>query len=291
VAARLIDGKAVAAAIRAEVAAEARALARKLGRAPALAVVLAGEDPASRVYVRNKQRACEEAGFLSQQINLPVEASQAEVLAAVAGLNADPGVDAILVQLPLPRQVDEAAVLEAVSPDKDADGFHPLNLGRLMMGRPVFIPCTPAGIVELLVRSGVETRGARVVIVGRSNIVGKPLANLLVQKGARADATVTVCHTRTRDLARHTREADVLVAAAGSPELITGEMVAPGAVVIDVGMNRVEGRLVGDVHFAQVSEVASAITPVPGGVGPMTVAMLLRNTLLACQRFFSTGPR
>ncbi len=290
-AARLIDGKAIAAAIRAEVAAEAQAVAERLGRPPALAVVLAGEDPASRVYVRNKQRACEEAGFLSQQINLPAEASQAQVLAAVARLNADEGVDAILVQLPLPRQVDEAAVLEAVSPDKDADGFHPLNLGRLMMGRPVFIPCTPAGIVELLVRSGVETRGARVVIVGRSNIVGKPLANLLLQRGARADATVTVCHTRTRDLARHTREADVLVAAAGSPELITGEMVAPGAVVIDVGMNRVEGRLVGDVHFAQVSEVASAITPVPGGVGPMTVAMLLRNTLLACRRFFSTGPR
>jgi methylenetetrahydrofolate dehydrogenase (NADP+)/methenyltetrahydrofolate cyclohydrolase len=221
-------------------------------------------------------------GIRSLQRDLPATVSQEEVLAIVASLNADPAIDAILVQLPLPRQVSAAIVIEAVSPDKDADGFHPLNLGRLLLGRPTVVPCTPAGIMELLSRSGIETRGARAVIVGRSNIVGRPLANLLMAKGA--DATVTVCHTRTRDLASHTRQADILVAAAGQPEMITAEMVAPGAVVIDVGINRrPNGRLVGDVHFPSVSEVASAITTVPGGVGPMTVAMLLRNTLLACK--------
>jgi methylenetetrahydrofolate dehydrogenase (NADP+)/methenyltetrahydrofolate cyclohydrolase len=289
-AARLLDGKAVAAGIRAEVAAEAKIVAERLGRPPTLAVVLVGEDPASQVYVRTKQRACEQAQLGSRQWSLPASVSQAEVLDLLAGLNADPVVDAVLVQLPLPPHIDEAVVLEAVSPAKDVDGFHPLNLGRLMMGRPTFVPCTPAGVVELLSRSGIETRGARVVIVGRSNVVGKPLANLLLQKGERADATVTVCHTRTRELARHTREADILVAAAGRAELIRAEMVAPGAVVIDVGVNRADGRLVGDVHFDSVREVASAITPVPGGVGPMTVAMLLRNTLTACKRLHRLSP-
>jgi len=281
-AAKILDGKGVAAAIRAEVAEGVRQIEARLGRSPGLAVVLVGEDPASQVYVRHKQRACAEVGIRSLQHNLPATVSQEEVLAIVASLNADPKVDAILVQLPLPRQVSAAIVIEAVSPDKDADGFHPLNLGRLLLGRPAVVPCTPAGIMELLSRSGIETRGARAVIVGRSNIVGRPLANLLMAKGA--DATVTVCHTRTRDLASHTRQADILVAAAGQPEMITAEMVAPGAVVIDVGINRrPNGKLVGDVHFPSVSEVASAISPVPGGVGPMTVAMLLRNTLLACK--------
>jgi methylenetetrahydrofolate dehydrogenase (NADP+)/methenyltetrahydrofolate cyclohydrolase len=281
-AAKILDGKGVAAAIRAEVAEGVRQIEAKLGRPPGLAVVLVGEDPASQVYVRNKQRACEKAGIASYQHSLPATVSQEEVLAIVASLNADPKVDAILVQLPLPRQVSAAAIIEAVSPDKDADGFHPLNLGRLMLGRPAVIPCTPAGIMELLSRSNIDTRGARAVIVGRSNTVGRPLANLLMAKGA--DATVTVCHTRTRDLAGHTRQADILVAAAGQPEMITVEMVAPGAVVIDVGINRrPDGKLVGDVHFPSVSQVASAISPVPGGVGPMTVAMLLRNTLLACK--------
>jgi len=280
-AARVIDGKAVAAAIQAEVAVEAAELAASIGRPPALAVVLVGDDPGSAVYVRNKHRACEKVGLTSVSRLLPTTTTQEDLLAVVAELNDDAGVDAILVQLPLPRHIEEAAVLEAVSPDKDADGFHPLNLGRLMVGRPLFTPCTPAGIMELLARERIDTRGARAVIVGRSNIVGKPLANLLWQKGA--DATVTVCHTRTKDLAAVCRQADILIAAVGQPEMIRADMVAPGAVVIDVGINRVHGRLAGDVHFESVSEVASAITPVPGGVGPMTVAMLLRNTLLACK--------
>lgn len=282
-AARLLDGKAVASAIRSEVAAEAKEVASRIGRPPGLAVVLVGEDPASRVYVRNKGRACAEAGFGSEQLTLPAATTQEELLAHIGRLNADPAVDAVLVQLPLPRHIDEGAVIEAVAPQKDADGFHPLNLGRLLLGRPGPVPCTPAGIMELLARAGVETRGARAVIVGRSNIVGKPLANLLMAKGA--DATVTVCHTRTRELAVHTRSADILIAAVGRAEMIAAGMVSPGVVVVDVGINRLpDGRLVGDVHFSSVSEVASAITPVPGGVGPMTIAMLLRNTLAACQR-------
>ena len=276
--ARIIDGKAIAADVRREVADEAAQLT-EAGTTPGLATVLVGDDPASAVYVRNKRKACAEAGIKAWDHDLPASTPQAELLELLHDLNTDPAVHGILVQLPLPEHIDEQLILDTVVPHKDADGFHPYNLGRLLSGSPVVAPATPAGIQQLLIRSGVEVAGAEVVIVGRSNIVGKPLAALLVQKGAGANATVTICHTGTADLAAHTRRAQVLVAAVGRARVITGPMVAPGAIVIDVGVNRTESGLVGDVDFDAAKEVASAITPVPGGVGPMTIAMLLKNVV------------
>jgi methylenetetrahydrofolate dehydrogenase (NADP+)/methenyltetrahydrofolate cyclohydrolase len=289
--ARLLDGAAVARQVRATVAAEVAAL-RARGVTPGLAVVLVGDDPASAVYVAAKERACAEVGIGSETLRLPVSASQAELLAVVDRLNVDPRVHGILVQMPLPRHVAAEAVVQRLVPQKDVDGFHPVNLGKLLAGATDgFAPCTPAGIQYLLRAYGVETRGANCVIVGRSNIVGKPLAALLVQPGPAADATVTVCHSRTRDLAAHTRRADILVVAAGRPRMITADMVKAGAVVVDVGVSRISdpggkggARLVGDVDFDGVKAVASLITPVPGGVGPMTIAMLLANTVRAATR-------
>lgn len=276
--ARIIDGKAIAADVRGEVAEEV-AQQTQAGTTPGLATVVVGDDPASKVYVRNKRKACTEVGIKAWDHDLPASTPQAELLELLHDLNGDPGVHGILVQLPLPEHIDEQLILDTVAPHKDADGFHPYNLGRLLSGSPVVAPATPAGIQQLLLRSGVEVAGAEVVIVGRSNIVGKPLAALLVQKGAGANATVTICHTGTDDLAAHTRRAQILVAAVGRAHVITGPMVAPGATVIDVGVNRTESGLAGDVDFEAAKEVASAITPVPGGVGPMTIAMLLKNVV------------
>ncbi|MDX1546887.1 MAG: bifunctional methylenetetrahydrofolate dehydrogenase/methenyltetrahydrofolate cyclohydrolase FolD [Rhodothermales bacterium] len=287
--AQLIDGKAIAAEVRAEVREEVAAWTAAGHRPPYLAVVLVGDNPASASYVRGKARACDEAGIESDTLRFEADLSEAELLATVDRLNRDDGVDGILVQLPLPDHIDEQKVLRAVDPDKDVDGFHPESAGRLMTGLPGFVSATPAGILELLRRSGIETRGAHAVIVGRSNIVGKPLANLLLRRGI--DATVTVCHSRTRELAGVTRQADILVAAIGRAGFITAGMVKPGAAVIDVGINRVDDatrergyRLVGDVDFDGVRDVAGHLTPVPGGVGPMTIAMLLKNTLAAARR-------
>ena len=290
--AELIDGVAIARSIREEAARDA-ALLTERGVRPGLAVVLVGEDPASTVYVRSKGKACDEAGIHSVTVRLPAVSSQSELLDVVATLNRDPLVHGILVQMPLPKQLDADAVIRSIDPRKDVDGFHPVNVGKLLIGeRDGFVPCTPAGIQELLRRSGVETSGADCVIVGRSNIVGKPMAALLIQDAAGANGTVTVCHRHTRDLASHVRRADIVIAAAGRAGLITGDMVKPGAVVIDVGMNRIADaaaprryRLVGDVDFDSVKEVASKITPVPGGVGPMTIAMLLANTVKAARAF------
>jgi methylenetetrahydrofolate dehydrogenase (NADP+)/methenyltetrahydrofolate cyclohydrolase len=287
----LIDGKAIAASIRAEVATEVAQLSAR-GVVPGLTVVLVGDDMASATYVGAKEKASREAGMHGETIRLPVFTSQTELLTLVERLNGDPAVHGILVQMPLPAHIDPDTVIRHIRPDKDVDGFHPVNVGKLLIGHTDgFVSCTPAGVIELLVRSGVETRGAEAVIVGRSNIVGKPMAALLVQGRAGGDATVTVCHSRTRDLAAHTRRADILIAAIGRAEMITGDMIKPGAVVIDVGMNsiadatRASGkRLCGDVHFASAAAVASKITPVPGGVGPMTIALLLRNTVQAAAR-------
>lgn len=281
--AEIIDGKQIALDIRAEVKDEVKELVDK-GVTPGLATVLVGDDPASAVYVRSKRKACAEAGIKAWDHDLPVSTPQNELLDLLADLNADEAVHGILVQLPLPEHIDEQAVLEAVSPENDADGFHPVNLGRLLAGHRLVAPATPAGIQELLIRSNVTTSGAEVVVVGRSNIVGKPLAALLMQKGPGANATVTVCHTGTRDLSGHTRKADILIAAIGRAHAITGPMIKPGATVIDVGINRTEDGLVGDVDFEAAKEVASAITPVPGGVGPMTIAMLLKNTVALAAR-------
>ena len=285
----VLDGKALAAGLRAEIAAAVAEMKAATGRVPGLGVVLVGDDPASRSYVTAKEKACAAAGLHSREIQLPATAGKAEILAAVRALNADDAVDGVLVQLPLPDATLEQDVIETVDPAKDVDGFHPANVGRLVLGLPAFVPCTPAGVMELLRRSGVPLAGASVVVIGRSSIVGRPLSILLSQKGV--DATVTLCHTRTKDVARFTREADVVVVAAGRPNVLTADMVKPGAVVIDVGVNRVPDaskaagyRLAGDVDFAGVAERASAITPVPGGVGPMTIAMLLRNTLEAARR-------
>ena len=285
-----IDGKKIAARIRAEAAAEAARM-KAAGVEPGLAVVLVGNDPASVSYVTAKERACAECGVRSFPVRLPAATSRDELLAVVARLDADPAVDGVLVQLPLPRTVDAQAVIRAIAPEKDVDGFHPVSLGRLVLGLDTFVPCTPAGILELLARSGVETAGRHAVVVGRSNIVGKPLAILLSRKGPGGDATVTLCHTATRDLAEQTRRADILVVAAGRPGTVTADMVKPGAVVVDVGVNRVPDaskkagyRLVGDVDYEGVSRVASLVTPVPGGVGPMTIAMLVKNTLKAASR-------
>ena len=281
--AQLIDGKAIAAEVRAEVAEETAGLVER-GVTPGLATVLVGDDPASHVYVRSKRSACAEVGIKAWDHDLPASIPQQQLLDLLADLNADETVHGILVQLPLPAHIDEQLVLEAVSPAKDADGFHPCNLGRLLAGDAFVAPATPAGVQELLARSNIEVAGAEVVIVGRSNIVGKPLAALLMQKGPAANATVTVCHTGTRDLEAHTRRADILVAAIGRAHAITGPMISNGATIIDVGINRTDTGLVGDVDFEAAKEVAAAITPVPGGVGPMTIAMLLRNTVALARR-------
>ena len=281
--ARIIDGKAIAADVRREVAAEAKELADE-GVVPGLATVLVGEDPASKVYVESKRRACAEAGISAWDHDLPASTPQEELLELIAGLNDDPKVHGILVQLPLPEHIDEEVVLEAVSAQKDADGFHPCNLGRLLTASARVVPATPAAIRELLIRSNVAVAGSHVVIVGRSNIVGKPLAALLMQKAAGANATVTVCHSATKELAEITKQAEVLVVAIGKPHAITAPMVAPGAVVIDVGVNRTAAGLVGDVDFDGARQVAAAITPVPGGVGPMTIAMLLKNVCALARR-------
>jgi len=288
--AQIIDGKQIAAEIRAELKDEVARL-KEQGIVPGLGVILVGEDPASQSYVTSKERACEEMGIYSDDNRLPAETSQAELLSLVRRMNDDPKINGILVQLPLPGQLDESEVLLAIDPSKDVDGFHPVSVGKMMIGEKTFLPCTPHGVVQLLIRSGVKIEGAHVVIVGRSNIVGKPLANMLIQKSPTGNATVTVCHTRTKDVAAYTRQADIVIAAAGRPNTVTADMVKDGAVVIDVGVNRVEDasrkrgyRLVGDVDFEAVREKASFITPVPGGVGPMTITMLLYNTVESARR-------
>lgn len=280
--ARILDGKSLAQTVREGVGREVARLTGETGRVPGLAVILVGENAASKVYVRNKRNACRAAGMIGSVINLPTDTTEATLLARIDSLNQDPDVHGILVQLPLPPQIDERRVIEQVHPLKDVDGFHPENAGLLSIGIPRFVPCTPLGVQEMLRATGMETRGARAVVLGRSNIVGKPMALLLIGRGPGADATVTLCHTGTRDVAEEARRADILIAAVGKPELVRGDWVKPGAVVIDVGIHqRPDGSLCGDVAFEEASRVASWITPVPGGVGPMTIAMLLRNTLHA----------
>jgi methylenetetrahydrofolate dehydrogenase (NADP+) / methenyltetrahydrofolate cyclohydrolase len=287
--ARIISGTEISRQIRLELKEEIAGLRARHGLVPGLATVLVGDDPASKVYVGQKEKTCLELGIYSQRHDLPTATSEPQLLALVEELNADPRVHGILVQVPIPAHLNETRVLYAINPKKDVDGFHPVSLGRLMIGEPDFVPCTPHGIQQLLMRSGVKIDGAEVVIVGRSNIVGKPIANILLQKKEGANATVTVCHTGTRDLAAHTRRADILIAAAGKPKSITADMVKEGVVVIDVGVNEIgktsEGKriLVGDVDYAAVKEKASAITPVPGGVGPMTITMLMLNTVKAAK--------
>ena len=282
--AEILDGRALAQQVRRQVAEDVAALTTQTGVVPGLTVVLVGDDPASQVYVRNKETACKAAGMRGTVLRLPTATSQDELLATIDRLNADPAVHGILVQLPLPKQINEAAIVERVDPLKDVDGFHPFNFGLLAAGSPRFVPCTPLGIRELLIHSGVTTRGVHAVVLGRSQIVGKPMAFLLLQKGPGGDATVTVCHTATRDAASVARQADLLIVAMGRPEQVTANWVKPGAVVIDVGIHkRDDGRLCGDVHFPSAVEVASRITPVPGGVGPLTIAMLLRKTLMAAR--------
>jgi len=288
--AKIIDGKQIAADIREELTVKVSAL-KEQGIIPGLGVILVGADPASQSYVTAKERACEKIGIYSDDNRLSAETTQEELLALVERMNNDPKINGILVQLPLPKHIDEAAVLLAIDPDKDVDGFHPMSVGKMMIGEETFLPCTPNGIVQLLLRSGVETSGAHVVVVGRSNIVGKPVANMLLQKKEGANATVTLCHTRTKDLGYFTRQADIIIAASGWPNTITADMVKEGVVVIDVGVNRVDDatrergyRLVGDVDFEAVKEKAAMITPVPGGVGPMTITMLLYNTVESAKR-------
>jgi methylenetetrahydrofolate dehydrogenase (NADP+) / methenyltetrahydrofolate cyclohydrolase len=277
----LIDGRAISAQILSELSARVGALKAR-GVQPGLAFVRVGEDPASKVYVGRKEKACADLGMFSQTHVLPATASEAELLALIGKLNADSRVHGILVQAPLPKQIREAVVYSTVLPQKDVDGFHPVNVGKLMLGDPTgFHPCTPAGIRELLARSGTKTEGAEVVVLGRGNIVGKPMAAMLCQKEKNANATVTICHSGTRDIEAHCRRADILIAAMGVAEFVKADMVKPGAVVIDVGVNRVEGKLVGDVDFKNVQPIAGRITPNPGGVGPMTIAMLMANTVRA----------
>lgn len=294
-AATIIDGKQVAADIRAELKKEIQALKAK-GVVPGLGVILVGDNPASKSYVTAKEKACEETGIYSDDNHLPASITQRAILDLVERMNSDPKIHGILVQLPLPKPLDEAEVLLAINPDKDVDGFHPVNVGRMVLGQKAFLSCTPHGVIQLLLRSGVQLKGAHVVIVGRSNIVGKPLANMLIQKNETANATVTVCHTGTKDIGYFTRQADVIVAAAGHPNTITADMVNDGAVVIDVGVNRINDaakksgfRLVGDVDFEGVSKKASLITPVPGGVGPMTITMLLYNTVESAKQSQARG--
>lgn len=278
--AKIIDGKAIAQEVRAEWKVRADALKRR-GITPGLAVIIVGEDAASKVYVSNKVKACAELGLYSEHIALPADTPQATLLAKIAELNANPAIHGILVQLPVPKHIDSDRVLKAIDPNKDVDGFHPMNVGALVTGNPLLRPCTPYGAMKLLEKMGVEIEGKHAVIVGRSNIVGKPMALMLLHK----NATVTICTSKTRDLAHHTRDADILVVATGKPQMITGDMIKPGAAVIDVGINRLpNGKLVGDVDFDSAKEVAGFLTPVPGGVGPMTITMLVANTVEAAER-------
>ncbi|MBT3293873.1 MAG: bifunctional methylenetetrahydrofolate dehydrogenase/methenyltetrahydrofolate cyclohydrolase FolD [Verrucomicrobia bacterium] len=288
--AQIIDGKQLAAEMRAEIKQEVEQLATQ-GVTPGLGVILIGDDPASRSYVTAKEKACAEAGIYSDDNRLAADATQEALMALIDRMNNDPKINGILLQLPLPKHMDENAALLAINPDKDVDGFHPVNVGKMLIGEECFLPCTPHGCVQMLARSGVETKGAHVVVVGRSNIVGKPVAAMLLQKKAHANATVTICHTGTKDIGYHTRQADIVIVAAGWPNTVTADMIKEGAVVIDVGVNRVEDaskkrgyRLVGDVDFDAIKEKASLITPVPGGVGPMTITMLLFNTVASARR-------
>jgi methylenetetrahydrofolate dehydrogenase (NADP+)/methenyltetrahydrofolate cyclohydrolase len=296
VTARILDGRAIALDIREELKAEVERL-RSRGIVPGLGVLLVGDHPASRSYVTAKEKACADIGIFSREINLPAEATADDILACVEAYNKDPAIHGILVQLPLPNGAIEQTVLEAVRPDKDVDGFHPENVGRLMLGLPTYWPCTPHGVLQMLKRSGIPIAGSHVVVIGRSHIVGRPLSVLLSGKHPLGNATVTICHTGSRDIASHTRRADIVVAAAGRPRMLTADMVRPGAVVIDVGVNRIEDpshprgfRLVGDADYDALLPIASAITPVPGGVGPMTIAMLLYNTVQAAKRISGFFP-
>jgi methylenetetrahydrofolate dehydrogenase (NADP+) / methenyltetrahydrofolate cyclohydrolase len=288
---KLIDGKEISKQIRQDLKQQTEIFYKETGVLPGLAFILVGENPASQVYVKMKGKACAEVGFYSVTEELPADISQVELVKLVDAFNNDPKIHGILTQLPLPSHIDEASVIESIDPKKDVDGFHPVNVGKLLIGLNTFRPCTPAGIQELLVRSNIDPAGKHVVVVGRSNIVGKPIANILVQKKQWANAVVTICHTGAKDLSYYTRQADILVAAVGKAEVITGDMLKEGVVVIDVGVNRIDYpdsekgyKLVGDVHFESAEKVASAITPVPGGVGPMTIAMLLANTLQAARQ-------
>ena len=289
--AEILNGTSLAADMRAEIADQVAQLKEKNGITPGLGVILVGVDPASTSYVTAKERACAEAGMHSEDVRVPADTTQEEVLKLVHGMNDNPAINGILVQLPLPKHIDESAVINAIAPEKDVDGFTPVNVGRMMIGERCFLPCTPNGIIQMLMKAGVDTSGKHAVIVGRSNIVGKPVAQLLMRKTKGGNATVTVCHTGTRDLKSFTLQADILVVAAGRPGTVTGDMIKPGAVVIDVGVNRVPDetrprgyRLAGDVDFESAREKASLITPVPGGVGPMTITMLLYNTLESATR-------
>ena len=283
----LLDGKATSARIKAQIAAQVEAMVRSGGKRPHLTAILVGDDGASKTYVANKEKACAAAGFTSTVLRLPAETTEEALLAEVARLNADPDVDGFIVQLPLPRHIDENKIIEAIDPTKDVDGFHPENVGRMMLGLPSFISATPFGIVTLLEEYGIETSGKHCVVLGRSNIVGRPIANLLSQKAKAGDCTVTICHSRTKDIAKYTRDADIIIAALGVPEFLKGDMVKDGVVVVDVGITRVADdspkgyHLTGDVAFDEVAPKASYITPVPGGVGPMTIVSLLKNTLRA----------
>lgn len=276
--AQVIDGKAISASVREDLRGNITRL-KAQGVTPGLAVVLVGDDPASRVYVNMKKKACAALGMYSEEHLLPANISQKELIDTVRALNADPKIHGILVQLPIPAHLDEDEVIETILPSKDVDGFHPVNVGRLLIGKPIFVPCTPAGIIKLIKSTGVDVKGKNAVVVGRSNIVGKPAAALLLQE----HTTVTICHSRTKDLAAHCRNADILVVAVGRQEMISGDMIKPGAIVIDVGTNKVEGRLLGDVAYEEAKEIAGFITPVPGGVGPMTIAMLMANTVRAAE--------
>jgi methylenetetrahydrofolate dehydrogenase (NADP+)/methenyltetrahydrofolate cyclohydrolase len=287
--AKIISGTEIAKEIRVELKQEIAELKEKHGLTPGLATVLVGDDPASKVYVGQKEKSCNNLGIYSKMINLPGDITEEDLLKLIDELNNDSSIHGILVQLPLPKHINEASVLYAIDPNKDVDGFHPVNVGKMVIGEKCFLPCTPHGVLELLSRSGVKTEGAEVVIVGRSNIVGKPVLNLMLQKRPSGNATVTLCHTRTKDLSFHTKRADILIVATGHPKTVTGDMVKEGVVVIDVGVNRIgktpEGKaiLAGDVEFDSVKEKAAAITPVPGGVGPMTIVMLMKNTVEAAR--------
>ncbi len=288
--ATIISGVETAKAIREELKVQVTELKEKHNVVPGLVTILVGEDPASQSYVAAKNKTAHALGIYSEQKTLPVDTSEADLLALVDQYNKDPKINGILVQLPLPKHINEAKVLYAIDPDKDVDGFHPVNVGKMMLGEQCFLPCTPHGILELLARSGVKTSGAEVVVIGRSNIVGKPIANLMLQKRPAGDATITLCHTRTKDLAFHTKRADIIIAAVGVPKMVTADMVKEGVVIIDVGVNRIgmsesgKAILAGDVDFEPVKEKASFITPVPGGVGPMTITMLMKNTVQAAKQ-------
>jgi methylenetetrahydrofolate dehydrogenase (NADP+)/methenyltetrahydrofolate cyclohydrolase len=280
--AHIIDGKAISAEIRQELAVKAKAYAEKTGQKPCLAVIIVGDDPASQVYVRNKEKACEEIGYKSIVLRHPADETEANLLMSIESLNHNPEIHGILVQLPLPKHLDEEKILMAINPKKDVDAFHPINVGKIMIGNHKFLPCTPAGIMELLKRSNIDVAGKECVVIGRSNIVGKPMSMLLLQ----ANGTVTVCHSKTKDLKEVCKRADIVVSAIGKPKFITADYIKPGAVIIDVGINRDENnKLCGDIDFASVEPIASAITPVPGGVGPMTIAMLMQNTLTAAEQY------